>query len=158
VWRAASRCRSSPPHNARGRAAELDTDRIGQDQLRDFAAGGDGDLGGEPSAEGKAQKRHLVIGQLVEHGEVEMDEVVDRVEVRRAFGVAEAGRGGGDELSLLAEQVEKRRLRMHGVEAVQQQQRRAAAAAQYLQLDPVHIHRRHVRSSHPRACACGIMP
>ena len=58
-----------------------------------------------------------------------MDEVVDRVEIGRPLRIAEARRRWRDDLGMPAEQVEKRRLRMHGVHAVQQQDRRAPGAA-----------------------------
>src|SRR3954453_189710 len=115
---------------AGGRAAELDAHRIGKDQLGDLVAGGDRDLGGEPAAEGQPQQCDLVVGQLVEHGEIKMDEVVDRVEIARALRIAEAGRRGGDDLGIAAEQVEKRRFRLDRIEPVQQQQGGATAAAQ----------------------------
>ena len=73
-----------------------------------------------------------------------MDKIVDRVEIGRPLGIAKAGRGRGDDLGMSAEQIEKARLRMHRVHAVQQQDRRTPSAiwpaAQHLQLDPVDRH------------------
>ncbi len=67
-----------------------------------------------------------------------MDEVVDGLEIGRPRRAAEAGMRRRDDLGVLAEQVEKRRPRVDGLQAVQQQDGSTSAAAQHFQLDSPH--------------------
>ena len=120
--------------------ADLDADRVDEDQLAQPVAGGDRDLRRQPAAEGQPEQCDPLVGQFVEDGEIEMHQIVDRVEIGRPPGVAEPGRGRGDDLGIAAEQVEERRLRVHRVHAVQQEDGRAGAVTQHLQLDPVDGH------------------
>ena len=73
--------------------------------------------------------------QRLEHVEIEVHEIVDRVEAVRPRGMAEAGVRGRDDLRVPAEPIQKRRLRVDVLEAVEQQHRPAGASAQHLELD-----------------------
>ncbi len=125
--------------------ADLDPEGIDEDQLLQAVAAGGGNFGREPAAEGKPDEGRLVAWQRLEHGEMEMDEVVDGVEIRRPRRLAKAGGGGCRDLGMPAEEVEKRRPRVDRVEAVQHQDRMPGAAPQHLELDPGYLQPPEVR-------------
>ena len=103
--------------------ADLDADRVDEDQPVELVAARDRDLGRQPAAERQPDQRDPLERQLVEQRQIEMHEIIDRVEIGRPLRVAEARRGRRDDLGLAAEQVEKPRVRMDRVHAVQQQHR-----------------------------------
>src|SRR5262250_2154125 len=70
----------------------------------------------------------------VEDLEIEMDEVVDRLEIGRARRPPEAGMRGRDDLGVLPEHVQKRRPRIDVLPSVQEQHRPPNAAAQHFQI------------------------
>src|SRR6516165_9906508 len=96
------------------------------------------DLRGEPAAEREAEQGDLVAQQRVECGEVEMYQIVDRVEILGPRRLPEARGGGRDYLALPAEQIEKRCRGVDRIEAVQHQDRTPGAASQHFKLDPLH--------------------
>src|SRR5262245_6839792 len=63
--------------------ADLDAEGIDQDEPVQAMAARHRDLGGQPSAERQPQQRDLPPGQLIEEVEVEVHEIVDRVEIVR---------------------------------------------------------------------------
>src|ERR1044071_9568129 len=69
-------------------AAELDAEGMHQDQLRRPPAPRDSHFRRKPAAEGKSEQREFVVWQLVEDSEIEMDEIVDRIEIRRPLRIA----------------------------------------------------------------------
>src|SRR5690606_10276670 len=66
--------------------------------------------------------------------EIEVNEVVDRTEIRRTRRAAEARVRRGDELDVAREQLDDRQPRIDVLEAVQQQKRIAGAAAKHFEL------------------------
>ena len=63
-----------------------------------------------------------------------MDQVVDRLEIRRASRPAEAGVLGRDDLGVAAEQLQIARSRINRLRAVQEQERSTSAPAHDLEL------------------------
>src|SRR6266478_4024083 len=114
---------------------DFDAERVDQAEPVEPVATLDGQLGREPAAEREAHQRRLLVRQRVEKIQVEVDEVVDRLEVRRARGSPEAGVRGGDDLGMTAEHFQKWGSRIDGLRAMQEQHRPAGAAAQYFQVD-----------------------
>jgi hypothetical protein len=64
--------------------ADLDAQRIHEDELVDAVSALHRDLRGEPAPEGKAHHCHPVVGQGPQDFQIEVDQVVDRLELRRA--------------------------------------------------------------------------
>jgi hypothetical protein len=106
-------------------AGELDPDRIDQHQPVELRVAADRHLGGNPAAERKTY-HHGVVGQPVEHLAVELHEVVHRVEILRQRRLAEPGMRWGNDLAVLGQLVDKRRLPTHRVDPVDEQDRLAA--------------------------------
>ncbi len=88
--------------------AHLDAERVGEHEAGNPRAGFDGDLGRDPGAERDADERHVLEPQLVHQVEIEIGEVVDRGEVLRLLGAAEARMGRRDDSRLGGKQVEHR--------------------------------------------------
>src|SRR5262249_50884014 len=70
--------------------------------------------------------------------EVEVHEVIDRVEILGPGRMAKAWRGRCRDLAMAAEKIEKDRLGTDCVEAVQGQDRAPDAAAHHFELDPLY--------------------
>src|SRR5712691_4000949 len=136
--------------------AHFDADRIDEDELVQPMAACRANLRGEPTAEGEPEQRHLVVRQRVESCEIEMHQVIDRIEILGSRRMAEPGMCRDDELAVAAEKIEKGRLGIDRVEAVQYEDRTPLAPTQHFELDPVD--RQPVRIRHgslPPGEACG---
>jgi len=116
--------------------AQLEAEGVHQDEPVEAVAALHRDLGGEPAAEGESHQRDLRIRQTVEDVQVEMDEVGDGLEVRRAWRMAEAGVGRRDDLGAPAEEIEEACARVDVLHAVQEQHGMARAPAHHFELDP----------------------
>src|SRR6266849_5360403 len=114
------------------------------------------DLRGEPAAEGEPEQRHLVARQRVESGEIEMHQVIDRIEILGSRGLAEPGMRRDDELAIATEKNENGRLGIDRIEAVQYQDRTPLATTQHFELDPLQSQPLRIRhGSLPPGDACG---
>jgi hypothetical protein len=98
-----------------------------------------GDLRGEPTAEGEAEQGDFRLRQGFEKVEIEVHEVVHRVETLRARRIAEAGMRGGDDLGAAAQQIQEARGRIDRLHAMQGQDGLAGAAAHDLQCDVTNL-------------------
>ncbi len=98
--------------------AHFDADRIDEHQLRQPMAARRSHLGSEPAAEGEAEQRQPLARQRIEQGEMEMHQVVDRVEILRPRRVTEPGSRRGDDFDMPPQKIEKRRFGVDGIEAV----------------------------------------
>jgi len=83
--------------------ADLDAEGVDQNEPVEPMTALDGELGRKPPAEGQSDQGHLLVGQRLEEVEIEVDEVVHGLEIRRARRSPEAGVGGGDDLGVMAE-------------------------------------------------------
>jgi hypothetical protein len=95
----------------------------------------DRDFRGEPAAERESHQRERSLRQRVEESEVEMNEVVDRAEIRRTRRAAEAGMRRCDRARVTGEQFDDGQPRIDVLKTVEQQQRIACASAQHFELD-----------------------
>ena len=115
--------------------AGLDADRTDEhepvDPLRHLGR----DLGGDPSADRKADDVDAGQIQPVHQFQIDMGDVVDAVEPIRQGGFSEAGMRRRDHPPVLREQIEKRQVRADAGAPVQMQCRRSLPAVQQLQLD-----------------------
>src|SRR5262245_61290306 len=115
--------------------ADLETERVHEDETVDAMAALHRDFRGEPAPEGQPHHRDFLVGQRLEDVEIEVHEIVHGLEIPGALRVAESGMRRGDDLGAPAEQIEKRRPRVDALHAVQEQHRPAGAPAHHLQLD-----------------------
>src|SRR5262245_35777903 len=115
--------------------ADLDPERVDQYEPIDAVAGLDGNLGSQPAPEREAHQRHRLVGPGAEDLQVEVHEIVDRLEVRGPRRIAEARMRRRDDLHVPAEEVEERRVVGNGLEAVQEEQRPAFPPAHDLQFE-----------------------
>src|SRR5262245_59152981 len=118
--------------------ADLDPQRVDEDQPVQTVTTLHRDLRGQPASEGEPHQRHLLVRESVDDVEAEMDEVVHRLELRRTGRVAEARVRRGDDLGVPAEEVEIRSPGIDILEAMQEQQRAPRPAPHDLELDARH--------------------
>lgn len=103
-------------------AAELDPDRVDQNQPVELAMPAGRDLGGDPAAERKADQGRAFGRNRVEHAQIDMNEIVHRIEITRARRVAEPRVRRGNDFPMFSEQIEKSRPRADVVDAVDENQ------------------------------------
>src|SRR5207237_9598170 len=89
--------------------ADFDADGIDEDELVDPVAARNRELRRQPAAERKADQRRLLPRQVFENLQVEMHEVVYRVEILGPRGMAKARSGRCDHLALPGEKIDKAR-------------------------------------------------
>src|SRR5437667_1107624 len=120
-------------------SAQLDAHRVDQNQAVELGRPDNRHLGGDPSAERKADHSDPVVWNALQHVQIKADEIVHRVEIRGPGRIAEARMRWRYDLAMLGEKIEKRRLEADVVDAVEQQDRTAAGAspgaAQQLELE-----------------------
>src|SRR2546425_9688415 len=114
--------------------ADLDAERVHEDELVQTMTALDGHFCREPAPEGQPDERHLLVRQSLEDVQIEVRQIVHRLEPRRARRPAEARVRGSDDLGVPAEQLQEARPRIDGLHAVQEQDRPAGAPAHDLQL------------------------
>jgi len=115
--------------------ADLDAERIDEHQLAEPMAASDRNLRCEPAAERKPDECHLLVRQRIQHFEVEMHEVIDRVEVLRPRRLPKPWSRWRYDLAVAAQQLEEPSVGINGLKAMQQQDRAAGAAAHGFELD-----------------------
>ena len=119
--------------------ADLDAERIDQDQLVDAMAAGGGDLGREPAAKREAEHGDLVARQRV--AAPRGRDGRDRKPCRNRCGRGELPNPGADGATISPCRPSRSRngaSAIDRVEAVQQQHRAPCAAAQHFEFDPLH--------------------
>ena len=114
---------------------DLDADRRDQHQLVDRRRVLGRNLGCGPAADRMADQHDSGQFQSCDQFEIEVREVVDRVDPDRQARSAEAWMHRRDHVEPLAERGEERRGRIKSAAAVQEQQRRPAATLVQLDLD-----------------------
>src|SRR2546427_821856 len=114
--------------------ADLDAEGVHEDELVQTMTALDGHFRREPAPEGQPDERHLLVRQSLEDVQIEVRQIVDRLEARRARRPAEARVRGSDDLGVAAEQLQEACPRIDGLHAVQEQDRPAGAPAHDLQL------------------------
>src|SRR5262249_42382720 len=118
--------------------ADLDAERIDEDKFIESMAARRGDFGSEPAAKREPNQSDLSGGQHIKRGEIEMHQVVNRVEILVPRRVAKAGGRGCNNLAVASEQLEKRRLPIDCLKTVEQEDRVTRAATQNFEFDSVH--------------------
>jgi hypothetical protein len=83
--------------------ADLDAKRVHENEPLDPVAALHRNFRREPTAEGQPHKCHPLVRQRLENVEIEVDQVIDRVKIRRAHRVAKARVRGGNDLRPPAE-------------------------------------------------------
>ena len=109
--------------------------RISRSSLRGRATA---TLRRQPAAERQPEQRDPLEGQFVDQRQIQMHEVVDRVEIGRPLGIAETRRGRGDDLGLLPSRSRNRAFGWTVSMPCSSSTGRPGTAAQHLQLDPVY--------------------
>src|SRR5438477_5793936 len=128
--------------------AEFDAERV--DQHEAAYAGGRAHRGleGKPAAKGRADQRRIMQVEAFDQVEIEIGDVVDTAEPRRARRRVETGMARRDDPAMLRQPVEKRAVLCDIVAAMQKQQRRPGAGDQCLDRYPGDLDAFHSRSSH----------
>ena len=80
-------------------AADLDADRVDQDQVLQTGVAGDREFRRDPAAETEAGDGHATFRQVIQHVEVEVYKIVHRIEVGRQGRGAETRMRGRDDIA-----------------------------------------------------------